>query len=114
MDGFEEEDPTIAVEQLRSKKDELEAVARKLGLYLNSAAIVPLPPDGTKVGLIADFLIGDVAFTQRIQDPEQEQIDRMFYDMTSGIGNDDFLDKQAQVKKNVAEGRHPFDNGDKS
>jgi hypothetical protein len=105
-----EEDSDLA-EVMTGKIEELEVAARSIGLYLDHAAVVQLPPDGKQLAIIGDFMIGDVAFTARVQDPEQEQVDRMFFDLTSGLGNDDFLDSREQIKRNIAEGRHPLDDG---
>jgi hypothetical protein len=92
----------------------LYAAARKIGCYLEEAIITDVPggPNGSQRGIIADFSLGKVAFSDRVQNPEQEQIDRAFQEMTFGFGSDEFLDARNRVQRNIEEGRMAFDDGD--
>lgn len=110
MDEEENEDDFF---ELNQKVDSLEEVARKCGVYLEDASVILLPtPMGPRQAIVANFTVGDVAFARRVQDPEQDQIDKAFQQMTHTLGMDEFLETREQMKKNVAEGRNPLSKRD--
>lgn len=49
---------------------------RKLGVYIDAARVVP-DPEGRLI-LVLDGLIGDQAFSDRVQDPQADSIDDQF------------------------------------
>jgi hypothetical protein len=80
-------------ENLSNLLTELENRSRKIGLYLKSAGLhvetaeedeIPEDPK-----LVVIFGIGDIAFSPRVQDPEQEKVDNQFRQIASGTLSDD-------------------------
>lgn len=117
MDFFDQDgdEPTEEeIDAVSEKIPVLEEQLKKIGVYLDRAAVVPMPvPEGVKLAVVAEFTIGAVAFTKRVQDPEQEQIDKMFREMTGGLtGTNEFLDRREQMKRNLEAGRSIFDDGE--
>lgn len=81
--GYEEEaplPPDLPEDKLRPLLEKFTDGARKLGLYTEGIAInVDANPDGPpQHKLVAQFSIGDQAFTKRVQDPESDSIDHEF------------------------------------
>ncbi len=113
MDEFFDGPNPEEIQKLESRIEPLEDAARKIGCYLDRAVVTTIPgPFGPRLAVVAEFSLGKVAFTGRVQDPEQEQIDRVFSEMTFGFGSDEFLDANARVERNLAAGRQAFDDGD--
>ena len=101
------------LDKLTERIEPLSDAARRIGCYLDRSVVTSIPtPFGPKLAIVAEFSLGQVAFTTRVQDPEQEQVDRMFSEMTFGLGTDELLDSREQMRRNLAEGRSIFDDGD--
>lgn len=70
----------------------LEDEARKIGLYAQAMNVgTSHDPNSNEHGepvLIATFLLGDVAFSARVQDPEQAAVNDEFAKMESDVAND--------------------------
>jgi hypothetical protein len=98
-------------ERLMEKLPELEERARRVGLYLEGSAVVQ--SQGRPL-LVTRMLLGDVAFTKRVQNPDADDVDRELEEMTARIQDDEFLDARQRIARNVAEGRDPLDDGDKA
>lgn len=113
MDEFFDAPDPEEIQKLESRIEPLEDAARKIGCYLDRAVVTTIPgPFGPRLAVVAEFSLGKVAFTGRVQDPEQEQIDRVFSEMTFGFGSDAFLDARSRVQRNLDAGRQAFDDGD--
>lgn len=92
-------------ETIRAHGTKLCASLRELGLYADDADLqVHELPDGRHV-VTVDALIGDLAFSRRVQDPEQHDFDAEFRKMTRGSDADRFLDVRAQLEKRIADGK---------
>lgn len=97
------------VAELMKAGDLLEPELRRVGVYVDNTNIVEFP-DGTPV-LVIDAYLGNVAFSKRVQDPEQHDFDREFKKMTFGTVADDFLDARGDLERRIAEGK-PILGGD--
>lgn len=95
-------DETDRLEQII---DVLEPELRRLGVYIDHSNIASEEETGDKPMLVIDASVGSVAFSRRVQDPEQFDFDREFKKMTFGAIADDFLDTRAQFEARLAEGR---------
>lgn len=87
----------------------LEDPARQIGLYLQD-----WQPHDTPAGLAAvvAFDIGDVAFSKRVQDPVEADIDAEFRTIALDAQTDEWLDARSAIVANLAAGRDPFDEPD--
>jgi hypothetical protein len=91
----------------------IEEAARKIGLYVDASQVTVLPtPFGAQAALVVDFLVGDIAFSKRVQDPDTDSFDRQFKELEVSMQDDEFLEARAQIQRNVAAGRHPLDDGE--
>ncbi|MGH2868989.1 MAG: hypothetical protein ACRDNK_15705 [Solirubrobacteraceae bacterium] len=70
-------------------RDAVDTLTSPLGLYLQGP-LVPLPQqDGETVAVIADFLLGDLAFADRVQNPQRYAEDDKTREMFADAGLDD-------------------------
>lgn len=100
--------------------EELENAARKLGLYAENLAIgVPsggpyasLLGDGEKVVVVAQFTVGDIAWSDRVQNPQQEDADMEFRKMAVDLEKDAFEAKRAELERKLKEGKPIFGDED--
>lgn len=92
----------------------IEEAARKIGLYVDSSTITMVPGQygNPEPALVVDFLVGDIAFSKRVQDPDTDSFDRSFKELEVSMLDDEFLETRAQIQRNVAAGRDPLDDGD--
>ena len=100
-------------QKLMEKMRDLEEAARKVGLYLDRAAVIVVEThQGPQPALVANFAINKVAFTQRIQKPEDDDFAQRFRAIEAEMSTQAAKDAKAQMKKNIEAGRHPLDDGD--
>lgn len=94
------------LERWRDLPDEF----RQFGLYAaGEPQIVMVPtPFGPQAALMAHFAIGKVAFSKRIQHPEDAAFDNQFDVMAIQAEDDAFLDERERIRKALAEGRDPY------
>lgn len=86
---------------------------RRLGLYVERADEAATEgPLGPVSVLLVETTIGDVAFTDRVIDPDKASIDDTFRELEASMLDNEFLDQREQIKRNIAAGRDPLDNGD--
>lgn len=73
-DPSPEEFPHEQLEKARAAAEKLEDAARQIGLYLKITdyGIVEGEDGSPQVAIIANFLIGDLAWSDRVQDPAAE------------------------------------------
>lgn len=76
-DGFDESH--------RKLVEDLENETRKIGLYMDYARVMPGDEEGTKLMVHTSFLVGDIAWSTRVQDPDQHEIDKQFQSVTDGL-----------------------------
>lgn len=62
-------------EAAKAVMEKIEAATRKLGLYVQTTDLVLIAEHGgePRLGIAASFLIGDLAWTDRVQDPEADE-----------------------------------------
>lgn len=79
MDFEERERPELSEAQLavlRERADQLEVATRKIGLYAQNlqigAAADPLTGEPINGVILGSFLIGDLAYSDRVQNPQAE------------------------------------------
>ena len=82
----ENEYPEQMVNAMAVLPDQLETAFRDVGLYSPSVHW----HEEERPTLIMEFIIGDVAFTNRVQSPDQFGIDHEFSLMTRGLVTDEF------------------------
>jgi hypothetical protein len=91
---------------------EMEDAARKIGLYMEQAVPmqVPLPPYGEpQLAVVAHFTIGEVAFSDRVQQPEVDQLERQFAEIEAGAAADEFLDIRNRLARSKGKNVDPLD-----
>lgn len=101
--------------------EDLENASRKLGLYADQIVVgvpslpghVPGDPDEEeKVVVVANFTIGDVAWSDRVQNPQADETDMEFRKMAVDLEKDQFEAKRAEIERRLKEGKPIFDEGD--
>lgn len=124
MHDMQEPEPNEELSSLlNSLGSELTDSARKLGLYAEHVSVGVtgnVPPDSIKdieslkkvvegddgeVLVMVTFAIGDVAYSKRIQDPEQDEID----DQVRTMLPDPAEELREKIRKAREEGRDIFD-----
>lgn len=96
-------------ETLMERFREFEDKARPLGLYLEGhpqVALVPQPPHGQpEIALVANFQIGRVAFSDRVQNPPKAEVDDTVRKMDITLKDDQFLDERQRIQEGLAAGK---------
>jgi hypothetical protein len=103
--------------ELREKVEALEAGLREAGLYFNRTQLIMPPEEGeeeepdkgimaqpkpTVPGnsmLIVDCHVGDLAFSPRVQDPDQQDWDRSFREISRGLVSENFEEERQKLMK---------------
>lgn len=106
-------DTDLLIERYSALEDE----ARKLGLYVDDHQISSVHTHvggacADRAGLVAQFSIGDLAFSKRVQDPAGYDFDQSFRELELDAQTDEWLDARARIQKNIAAGRDALDDGD--
>lgn len=93
--------------------EKLDDAMRQIGLYVDHTHLVTIDtPSGPQPALAVNLTIGDVAYSDRVQHPENYSMDQQFRVMEREMTGNDFEDIQAKMRRNVAAGRDPLDDGD--
>lgn len=96
-------------EMFREKADELENAARKVGLYLRDAGLTMVPnlhgDVAMEPALIANFTVGDQAWSDRVQNPEQNSTEAEFRKMAVEMEKDKFEETRAELERRLREGK---------
>lgn len=108
--SLQQPDPTPSEDDIRELHEKLDAVTRKMGLHLQQIELsvtpkdVPLP-EAFKDKTIATalFMVGDLAFSDEVQDPEKAKMKEEFRDIVPDISST-FLDIREQLKKEAESG----------
>lgn len=109
MDQIEPPDMGDFEIQAKAAFEKIEDKARQLGLYSDQVHAM-MTPDGQMV-LVVQFLLGDIAFSDRVQNPQKHQTTRMVDDMEKSMQTDTFLEERERIKRNLEAGRDPLDDG---
>lgn len=79
-------------EKLAPVIEKLQEEARKIGLYVSAAFLQPdpmtIPGEKTEPRIIVTFAVGDVAFSDRVQNPEQDEVEDQFRGIEHGMVRD--------------------------
>lgn len=99
-------------EIFRAKADELEAAGRKVGLYIRDAGLTMIPmPHGApdmeiNPAMVVNFTVGDQAWSDRIQNPEQDSTETEFRKMAVEMEKDKFEETRADLERRLREGKN--------
>lgn len=105
--------------ELREKIEGLEKGLREAGLFFNRTQLIMPPEEGEEEEpdkgimakpkpsvpgnsmLIVDCLVGDVAFSQRVQDPTQMDWDRSFREIARDAVAADFEEEKRRMRREL-------------
>ncbi len=77
---------------------------RKIGIYVDHHDFVDLGDEGGRI-LVLDAQIGDVAFSDRVQNPAKASDDRAVRAMDIDLHRSDFDDAREGIRRRLLEGR---------
>jgi hypothetical protein len=120
MSTYDDDDRPEIPEHFRQQADgllegteKLDDAMRQLGLYVEGTQLITIDtPTGPQPALAANMMIGDVAYSDRVQHPEKYGVDQQFRIMEREMTGSQFDDIKERMKRNVAAGRDPMDDGD--
>jgi hypothetical protein len=95
---------------MEAATERLDTALRRTGLYVEHRYY--LDHEGGRY-LIVDAILGDVAFSDRIQKPEAASDKRAVKEMDIEMRRTDFADTKAELRRRIAEGK-PLMGDDKS
>lgn len=103
----------IPEEKLRELSERLEDRARKRGLYLAGIAVsVVQDPEGTGTPapyvVQATFQVGSVAFSLRVQDPEQDAVEDQVREFERDISEAQWNELREQYRQRRESGEDPL------
>jgi hypothetical protein len=104
-DQFKNEKVEVLLKKVRENME-------KLGLYMQQAGFMSDPEDDDPEGPVfmqAVFLVGEQAFSEKVQDPEQDRIDREFEKLMKSATPDPLDDVREKLRKNMREGKSILD-----
>jgi hypothetical protein len=104
-------------EEAQRLMEELENSARKLGLYADNLAIgVPMGgpnlDDEERMVVVGQFTIGDIAWSDRVQNPQADETDMEFRKMAVDLEKDAFEAKRLEIERKLKEGKPIFGDDD--
>lgn len=101
------DDVRAAADILLDRFRELPDQMRQIGLYLEGEpGIAQIPtPMGPRLAVVAQWQIGKVAFSKRVQHPEDDRFDDQFAVMEVQAQDDAFLDERGRIERLLAEGK---------
>lgn len=113
------EDPEKILEKyqelFRSKIEEVEDGARKVGLYMREGGMT-LGPDFETQSLqpvmVLNFSVGDVAWSDRVQNPAQDTTESEFKKMAVQMEKDKFEEMREEMERRLREGKGVFEEGE--
>lgn len=107
MNGPEPQDEGDFEIKCKAAMEKLEETSRKMGLYPEQAHAMKMPDDSFV--FVVEFLLGDVAFSDRVQNPQKYSTDTMVNTMEKNLLGDTFLEERAKIQKRLAAGLDPMD-----
>lgn len=96
----------------REKMEVVEDVARKMGLYVRDAGMTVMPDfasGGPRKAFVANFTVGDVAWSDRVQNPAQDATESEFRQLAAQAEREKFEEMKAEMERKLAEGKGIFD-----
>lgn len=116
-----EEEARKAAEQFeelfRSKVDGVEAAARRCGLHVHDLGLTLGPRidhdpitgehtmDGMQPVMVGNFAVGDAAWSDRIQNPQQDSTEAEFRKMAVEAEKEKFEETRAELERRLREGK---------
>lgn len=103
---------------LAAKSEELAKALRAVGLYEDQSQWISQgerpdefspPQEHQRNILVMDLLIGDLAFSKRVQNPEQHDVDAEFRAMMGGLETSEFDDTRNEIIRKLEQGLNPFE-----
>ena len=103
---------------LAAKSEELAKALRAIGLYEDQSQWISQgerpdefspPQQDQRNILVMDLLIGELAFSKRIQDPEQFDVDAEFRTMMGGLETSEVDDTRDKIMRRLEQGLNPFE-----
>lgn len=94
--------PELPEEELRTLVEAVSEDLRKIGLYMNGVAVnidTDEDPDNRSHTLMVQCSIGAVAFSNRVQAPEEDQFDTEFKKIELGAQDDHITDILKRYEK---------------
>lgn len=82
--------------------DQIEDEARKMGLYIDEAHVMRAQTG--ELVFVVQFLLGDIAFTERVQFPDKAATNSMVETMEKQLQQDTFLDERERLRKVLESG----------
>lgn len=79
----------VTREQVEQKVKDLLDVLEKIGMYTDDGVGIDITPDG-RFALFLMCNVRDVAFTQRVQNPEQDAVNQTFHQFEANEVRDRF------------------------
>ena len=104
------DDDRKKLEEFRERIEKFGDEARKVGLYLENMAGMQhahSEDEEPQTIVAATFIVGEQAFSDRVLNPEKHEEDKTFRTLTAGA--DPFDELRERMKKNIEEGKDPFD-----
>lgn len=95
---FEEEENPIDTVEIGARVEALEDVLAKIGLHQDTWHLGLPSPEG-KPTIMVNYLIGDIAFSDRVQNPQKVTDDRVVESMDSSFKKEEFDNRVAEIKK---------------
>jgi hypothetical protein len=119
--GPDKEDPRIKanLELFKEKMSDIEDIARRNGLYARDAGLA-IAPDfesgSTRPVIVANFSVGDAAWSDRVQNPKQDTTESEFRQLAAQAERERFEEMKAEMERKLREGKGIFDgeNGEDS
>lgn len=100
-------------DRLIESTEKLDDTLRQLGLYVDHSQLVQIDtPMGPRPALAVQCTVGKVAYSDRVQHPENYGVDQQFRVMEREITANDHEEIVAKMRRNLAAGRDPMDDGD--
>lgn len=96
--------------KLEAATDELETELRRIGIYTNRTDVLPAA-DGTLL-LVVDASVGDIAFSDRVHDPDAHEVDSQFKGMMREQAKTDMEELREEMRQKAARGENIFDDDD--
>lgn len=107
MEEFDSSSPYDEIpteEQVEALVTQVVDNVEKLGVYSDGPPVFMTHKDG-RLGFVVQFTVGDVAFTKRVQNPQQDEIDSTFHKFQS----DEVREKFESIKEKFRRGRSDND-----
>jgi hypothetical protein len=116
-DGHGHPDMSKYQELFRERADQVENAARKVGLYLQDAGMTmaPVPTDTgfeMQAVMVANFQVGDQAWSDRVQNWESYTTDAEFRKLAVQATGEKFEEMKAEMERKLREGKGIFEDPD--